>query len=48
MRVDELYAQEAARYAELLDSLGVAPEGTDRLVAAGRSLEAALEGPRAS
>ena len=47
-RVEVLYAAEAARYAEVLDQLAVAPAGTDRLLAASRGLEAALEGPRAS
>ena len=47
-RVEVLYAAEAARYAEVLDKLAVETDSTDRLLAASRSLEVALEGPRAS
>ena len=47
-RVEVLYAAEAARYAEVLDELAVETDSTDRLLAASRSLEVALEGPRAS
>ena len=47
-RVEVLYAAEAARYAAVLDELAVETDSTDRLLAASRSLEVALEGPRAS
>ena len=47
-RVEVLYAAEAARYAEVLDRLAVEAGATDRLLGAARSLEVALEGPRAS
>ena len=47
-RVEVLYAAEAARYAEVLDALAVGTDSTDRLLAASRSLEVALEGPRTS
>ena len=47
-RVEALYAAEAARYAEVLERLAVGPDATDRLLGASRSLEVALEGPRAS
>ena len=47
-RVEVLYAAEAARYADVLDRLTVEAGATDRLLGAARSLEVALEGPRAS
>jgi hypothetical protein len=47
-RVEVLYAEEAARYGEVLDALAVQAEDTDRLLGASRSLAAALEGPRGS
>ena len=47
-RVGVLYADEAARYGEVLDALDVGADHTGRLIAASRSLAAALEGPRAS
>jgi hypothetical protein len=47
-RVEVLYAGEVARYAEVLDRLAVEADDTDRLLGASRSLEVALEGPRAS
>ncbi len=45
-RVEVLYAEEAARYVEVLDGLGVGAEETGRLLGASRSLAAALEGHR--